>query len=134
MSLAALMATMADAISLMIALVFTRDLYQRLISPQVSEKIPGRVGRILCFIISVIALIFALNSPGMIVDIILNLSWPRVLVLLSPLLGALFWKRANIAGALGSPILGLIAVLATTYIWDTPLNIYQSIWASLLAL
>ncbi|MEM3366155.1 MAG: sodium:solute symporter family protein [Candidatus Methanomethyliaceae archaeon] len=129
-SIAALAAALstADAISLMIASVFTRDIYQRLISPTASERTAGRVGRILCFIVSFLALIFALNPPGMIVDIILDLSWPGVLVLLPPLLGALFWKRANTAGALGSLILGLVAVLATTYIWDTPFNIYQGIW------
>ncbi|TDA38030.1 MAG: hypothetical protein DSO08_04840 [Candidatus Methanomethylicota archaeon] len=126
-ALAAALST-ADAISLMIASVFTRDIYQKLINPKVSEKTAGRVGRILCFVISFLALIFALNPPGMIVDIILDLSWPGVLVMLPPLLGALFWRRANTAGGLGSLILGLAAVLATTYVWNTPFNIYQGIW------
>lgn len=118
----------ADSILLSTAGAFTRDIYQKLINPRVSERKATWVGRALAFVVAIFAMIIALSRPGGLVDIVLTLSWPGILILLTPLLGALFWRRATTPGAIASMVLGLIAVVLTTYVWPDPFDVYTGLW------
>lgn len=56
----------------------------RLINPNIDDKRLGDLSGYLRFAVTVAALI-ALNPPGMLVEIVIKLSYPGMLLLLAPL-------------------------------------------------
>src|SRR5699024_3131402 len=74
-------------------------------------------------------IIFALNPPGMLVEMVIDLAYPLSCSLLPIFLGALFWRRATKIGAIISLSCSLITVVLTTMVWPDALNIYSGLWS-----
>ncbi|MEM2158415.1 MAG: sodium:solute symporter family protein [Sulfolobales archaeon] len=120
--------TTADSIIITSSAIITKDIYKDLVNPRIGEEKATLVGRILALTIAIISAIIALRPPGPIVDIVINLSWSGVLLLTPIFFAALYWKRATTTGVIASLIMGLIAVIVTTYVWVEPFDIYSGIW------
>ena len=125
--LAAALST-ADSIIITTSAIITKDIYKGIINPKASEQKATLFGRVLTGVVGIVSMIVALHPPSTIVDIVINLSWPGLLMLLPPLIGAVYWRRATTAGAVASLITGLITVIITTYIWIEPFGIYSGFW------
>jgi len=125
-ALAAAMST-ADSITLMLGSIFVRDIYQQ-IKPDASGKTLGWVSRIMCLLIVVASLLLALNPPDLLVGIAFKLAWPGVATFFPAVVGALYWRRATREGAIGSLLVGVLAVILTTYVWPDALGIYSTVW------
>ncbi len=126
---AAAMST-ADSVLLMVAAMFSRDIYQKLIRPKSSPEHLTTVGKISAAAVVVIAIWTALTPPEYLMRFGLDLYFPGFLILLPVLTGALFWKRANKQGALASLIGGFIVLVLTTFVWKDALNIWSGIWSA----
>lgn len=104
--LAAQMST-ADGPLLASATLITRDILPESYS---KKHDPARLGKIITLINGIVVLILALWIQDIIVaiDLAYNLLTGCVFV---PVIGGLFWKRANFQGAIGSMIAGAIVVI-----------------------
>ena len=79
---AAAMST-ADGMLLLVSSVITRDIYQKLIRPQVTQRALTWIGRIMILIVMPIAFIMAINPPGLIFLIVGLLSAVSIQYVLS---------------------------------------------------
>ncbi|WP_163969559.1 sodium:solute symporter family protein [Oceanobacillus halotolerans] len=93
----------------------TRDLYQRLMKPNASNKEMMKTARITVVIISLLGLLVSY----FVTDIATAYQWALRLsatVLVFPFLAVMFWKRTTKAGIVGSMGLALIATLGWPYL------------------
>lgn len=102
---AAVMSTV-DSFLLVISSALVRDVYQRNISPHASEKTIKRLCYLTTLVIGTIALIFAINPPEYLQSIIVYVGSALAACFLFPVVGLLFWRRANVYGCLASMLIG----------------------------
>lgn len=107
---AAVMSTV-DSYLLVISSALVRDVYQRNISPHATEKTIKRLCYLTTLIIGTIALVCAINPPKYLQDIIVYVGSGLAACFLFPVVGLLYWKRSNVAGCLGSMLVGFTAHL-----------------------
>lgn len=114
--LAAVMST-TDRLLLTIGGACGWDLFRNLWKPKAPNKQIMWVSRISVVVAAVVSLILALNPA----ELLAWLIWMGIGVMLAvfaaPLLGGLFWKRANGSGALAAMIIGLASAPVFGY-WD----------------
>ena len=107
---AAIMSTV-DSFLLVISSAVVRDLYQRNINPEASEKTVKRLSYLSTLIVGTVALLGAVNPPQFLQDIIVYVGSGLAACFLFPVLALLYWPRANMPGCLAGMLGGFAAHL-----------------------
>ena len=108
---AAVMSTV-DSFLLMISSAMVRDIYQRNISPDASEKTIKRLSYLCTLLVGSIAMIVAINPPRFLQDIIVYVGSGLAACFLAPTLFLLYWPRSNEQGSIIGMLSGFSAHLA----------------------
>lgn len=124
--LAAIMST-ADSQLLVCASSVSKDIYKNIVKPDADDKKLLLVSRVTVIIVSVLAFIIAWNPDSSIMGLVSD-AWAGLGSAFGPLVVAsLFWKRANLNGA----VAGIISGGLTVIIWDyIPIINGQTIYAA----
>ncbi len=111
----AIVVSTADSFLLVPATNLTRDVYQRFISPDASERRVVMIGRGMVLILGVVAYMLVDQFPT-----ILAAAYTAYLIygagITPALLAAFLWKRATAAGAMASIVLGAGVTLVWTFV------------------
>lgn len=111
--LAAIMST-ADSQLLVTASAVSKDLYKDVLRPETDEKKVLAVSRWTVAIVAILAFIIAWNPDNSIMGLVSN-AWAGLGAAFGPIvLMSLFWRRANLTGA----VAGIISGGLTVIIWD----------------
>ena len=108
---AAAMSTV-DSFMLMISSSVVRDVYQRNVNPQASERTIKRMSYACTLVIGIVATVGALYPPQFLQHFIVFTGGGLAVAFLGPMALALYWPRFNKTGALVSMIGGFLAYLA----------------------
>jgi len=108
---AAVMSTM-DSFLLLVSSALVRDIYQRDINPDASEKTIKRLTYIATICVGTIAMVGAINPPVYLQDIIVYTSSGLAASFLAPMAMGLYWRRVNTRGAIAGMLCGFLAHLA----------------------
>jgi SSS family solute:Na+ symporter len=127
--MAAIMST-ADSQLHVCSAIFTRDIYQKLISPEASEERSVFMGKILIVVFAAISVLLALTKPTFIV-IVVAVGLGGLLQLLPALIGAIYWPRATRQGVIAGLIVGITVLILTQFVWPNPLKIMSGAWGIL---
>ena len=104
---AAVMSTV-DSFLLMISSSIVRDVYQREINPNASEKTLKRLTYLVTTLVGVIALLGAINPPAYLQNIIVFTTGGLSASFLMPVALALYWPRFNAQGAIAGMCAGFL--------------------------
>ena len=122
--LAAVMST-ADSQLLVTASAITEDFYKAKFRPNASDKEQMMVSRLTVMVVSIIAVIIALNPNNTVLGLVEN-AWAGFGATFGPImLFSLFWKRTTKKGA----IAGLVTGGITTIIWRNLGTMYGGIFS-----
>ncbi len=118
----------SDSYLLIAASAFSKNIYQRLLKKDATDKQVMNVSRGMLLLITVIAIIIALDENSVIFTIV-SFAWAGFGATFGPLmLFSLFWKRINRPGA----IAGMVGGAAMVFFWKLvirpmggALNIYE---------
>ena len=102
---AAVMSTV-DSFLLLISSAWVRDVYQRNINPEASEKTIKMLSYLATFVVGTAAMIVAINPPQFLQDIIVYVGSGLAASFLAPIVYGLYWRRVNAAGAMGAMLGG----------------------------
>jgi len=91
-----------------------RDIVQKGLKRDLSDRVAVRWSRIVSVVIGVVSLGIALRPPALVLVLMAFSSATIAATCLWPLLAGLFWKRATRAGVVASMVVGL----ATTLAWS----------------
>ena len=108
---AAVMSTV-DSFLLMISSALVRDVYQRNIDPEVSEKNIKRMSYACTLVVGTAAMLGAINPPDFLQDIIVYAGSGLAACFLGPMVFALYWPRVNSIGCISGMLAGFSAHLA----------------------
>jgi sodium/proline symporter len=103
--MAAIMST-ADSLLLQTGSIAARDLYERFINPEATQRQMVWVARLLVLAIGVFGYIVALIEPPTVFAIVLFVTTILGSAFLPAYLCAVWWRRANAPGALASMVVG----------------------------
>ena len=121
-----LAATMSssDSYLLIAASALAKNIYQGIFKKNASDKQVMVVSRITLLLITVIAMLIALDEQSIIFQIV-SFAWAGFGATFGPLmLFSLFWKRINRAGAIAGMISGGVMV----FVWKLLINPLGGIW------
>jgi len=104
---AAIMSTV-DSFLLMISSGLVRDIYQRNVNPNVSEKTVKRLTYSITALVGIGATLIALQPPRFLQYIIVFTGQGLACTLLAPMVLCLFWRRATGPGAMASMVAGFV--------------------------
>ena len=115
---AAVMSTV-DSFLLMISSALVRDLYQRNLNPEATEKQIKRLSYLCTLLVGTGAMLGAINPPQFLQDIIVYTGSGLAASFLAPIIFSLYWPRMNVQGAIGGMMCGFAAhfSLYVTGIW-----------------
>lgn len=114
----------SDSYLLIAASAFSKNIYQGLLHKKASDKQVLWISRLTLLLITVIAVIIALDENSVIFTIV-SFAWAGFGATFGPLmLFSLFWKRINRAGA----IAGMISGGAMVFIWNLLVRPLGGIW------
>lgn len=108
---AAVMSTV-DSFLLMISSALVRDIYQRNLNPQASERTIKRLSYLFTLLVGVAAMLGAINPPQFLQDIIVYTGSGLAACFLGPMIFALYWPRANLIGCTAGMLGGFVTHLA----------------------
>jgi sodium/proline symporter len=108
--LAAIMSS-ADAMLLAVSAGVAHDIYKGYINKNASEKTVTRLGFAVMMLASFVGIYFAIDPPQLIAVMVGWVGGALVSIFGFPLVLGIWWKRANLAGALAGMIGGGIAFL-----------------------
>jgi sodium/proline symporter len=112
--MAAIMST-ADSLLLQTGSIASRDIYERFINPDASEREMVTVSRILVFAVAVVGYLVALNPERPTVfSIVIFATSVLGSAFLPAYVCAVWWKKANTPGALASIIVGA----SVAFVWE----------------
>ncbi len=103
--MAAIMST-ADSLLLQTGSIASRDIYERFINPQASERQMVMVSRGLVVAIAIIGYLVALVEPPTVFSIVVFATSVLGSAFVPAYICAVWWKKANTAGALASMVVG----------------------------
>ncbi|MCA9091146.1 MAG: hypothetical protein KDA90_21190 [Planctomycetaceae bacterium] len=112
---AAVMSTV-DSFLLVVSSSLVRDVWQRNIDPDASEKTIKRMSYWTTLVIGLIALLGAVNPPRFLQDIIVYVGSGLAAAFLVPVVAALYWPRSNSVGCIAGMLGGFGAHLGM-HIW-----------------
>ncbi len=107
---AAIMSTV-DSFLLMISSALVRDIYQRNINPNASEKTIKRLSYLCTVVVGIIAMLGAFNPPQFLQDIIVYAGSGMAVCFLAPVAFAMYWSRTNVWGAMSGMLAGFFTHL-----------------------
>ena len=124
--LAAIMST-ADSQLLVCSSAISTDIYKDIIKPDAKDKTVLNIGRATTVIVALLAIIIAWDPNSSIMALVSD-AWAGFGSAFGPLVVlSLFWKRANMPGA----VAGMVSGALTVIIWDyIPLVNGQTIYAA----
>ncbi|MDA1014832.1 MAG: hypothetical protein O3A00_10325 [Planctomycetota bacterium] len=108
---AAVMSTV-DSFLLMISSAVVRDIYQRNMNPNASEKTIKRLSYLCTLLVGTIAMVVAINPPNYLQDIIVYVGSGLAACFLAPVVFGLYWPRSNETGCIAGMLSGFAAHLA----------------------
>ena len=108
---AAVMSTV-DSFLLMISSALVRDIYQRNINPDASEKRLKKLSYLITLLVGSVAVFGAINPPAFLQDIIVYTGSGLAAAFLAPVVFAVYWPRSNAAGCMAGMIGGFAAHLS----------------------
>ncbi len=111
--MAAIMST-ADSLLLQTGSIAARDLYERFINPNASERQMVWVSRLLVLAIGVVGYLVALIQPPTVFGIVVFVTSVLGSAFLPAYVCAVWWRRANTPGALAS----MLAGAGTAFLWQ----------------
>lgn len=104
------------------AVVFTKDIYQPFINPNVSPQQKLWLERGLSLVVGVGATIFAVTVPSIVDALLYSYSlWAPTVII--PLLGAVLFGARSSAAALGAILSGGLVMALWTWVWHEPFGI-----------
>jgi Na+/proline symporter len=107
---AAVMSTV-DSYLLMVASCAVRDMYQRTIHPDASERTLRILSRLTVLSVGTLALCIAINPPTYLQDIIVYVGSGLACAFLFPVLAAVYIPRSNVYGCAAGMAIGFLAHL-----------------------
>ena len=113
--LAAVMST-TDRLLLTIGSSFAWDIYRNLFKTDATDSSITAVSRLVVFVSAVISILLALHPPKLLAWLIWMGIGVMLAVFVAPILGGLYWKRANRFGAALSMSSGLISAFIFGYL------------------
>ena len=124
-----------DSLTLVLSSMAFRDLYEKPFQSQMPEKTKTFIARLLTALFIVVATIVALNPPGLIVQLVIDTSYPAFCALAPAIIGGFYWSRATTAGARWSIVAGILFALVMMGLWKDPFNlgIYPGFWVLILS-
>ena len=108
---AAVMSTV-DSFLLMISSAVVRDVYQRNINPEASEKSIKNLSYMVTLVIGSLAMFGAVNPPQFLQDIIVYTGSGLAACFLAPMIYALYWPRSTRFGCMTAMLSGFAAHLS----------------------
>ncbi|MCW8172032.1 hypothetical protein D8S78_02415 [Natrialba swarupiae] len=108
-AVAAAMST-ADTMILMMGSIVSRDVYEELLSADISDQKLSRNSKIFSGLLALLALGFSLIDLGLLVEVAIDLAIPGYLLLLPPAIAAFWWPRANWQGTVAGLLVGLAVI------------------------
>ena len=111
--MAAIMST-ADSLLLQTGSIASRDIYERFINPDASEKQMVTASRILVLAVAVVGYLVALIEPPTVFSIVIFATSVLGSAFLPAYVCAVWWKKANTPGALASIIVGA----SVAFVWE----------------
>jgi SSS family solute:Na+ symporter len=128
-ALAAAMSTGDSQLHAVSSMVST-DVYKRFVEPNASERKLYHVAKISIVIFGVISVIFALQKPALLGNI-LAFSTGGVAALAPTILGGIYWRRSSKTAAFASIVLGEAAMFTTTFApgFKNFLGVMPGMWA-----
>ncbi len=108
---AAVMSTV-DSFLLMISSGLVRDIYQRNMNPEASERRLKRLSYLFTLLVGGAALLGAVNPPQFLQDIIVYTGSGLAACFLAPMVYALYWPRSNVQGCMAGMLAGFAAHLS----------------------
>ena len=112
--MAAIMST-ADSLLLQTGSIASRDIYERFINPDASERQMVWVSRGLVVAVALIGYVVALVEPPTVFSIVIFATSVLGSAFLPAYVCAVWWRKANTAGALASMIVGATIAFAWEY-------------------
>ena len=115
--MAAIMAAImsnADSLLLQTGSIASRDIYERFINPDASEKQMVTASRILVLAVAVVGYLVALIEPPTVFSIVIFATSVLGSAFLPAYVCAVWWKKANTPGALASIIVGA----SVAFVWE----------------
>lgn len=107
--------TTANSVLLSIGVNLTRDIYQKFVRPQASDRELLRVNQYAVIVVALVALTMALTTPNIIAAIMFTYTMYAA-ALLVPVYGGYLWRRATSTGAFLSCLSGAAVVLFYQYV------------------
>ncbi len=108
----------SDSYLLIAASAFSKNIYQGILKKQASDKEVMFVSRVILLLISLIAIIIALNENSVIFSIV-SFAWAGFGATFGPImLFSLFWKRTTRSGA----IAGMLSGAGMVFLWKLVLK------------
>jgi sodium/proline symporter len=109
--MAAIMST-ADSLLLQTGSIASRDLYERFVNPQASERQMVLVSRGLVLLIAIVGYVVALVEPPTVFGIVVFATSVLGSAFLPAYVCAVWWRKANTPGALSSIVVGASVAFA----------------------
>ena len=111
--MAAIMST-ADSLLLQTGSIAARDLYERFIEPEASEKRMVLVSRVMVLAIGLVGYLVALLQPPTVFQVVIFVTSVLGSAFFPAYVCAVWWRKANTPGALAS----IVAGASTAFIWQ----------------
>jgi sodium/pantothenate symporter len=121
--LAAIMSTV-DSQLIYIAGTIVKDVYLNYINPHAKESTVKKLSQACNVVLSLIILVLTMNPPSMIVWINLFAFGGLEAAFFCPLVGGLYWKRANVQGAIAAQLAGVLFFVWFTAKIPRPLGLH----------
>ncbi|MFY9187970.1 MAG: sodium/pantothenate symporter [bacterium] len=121
--LAAIMSTV-DSQLIYIAGTIVKDVYLNYINPTAPESGIKRLSQGCNIVLSLVILALAIKPPSMIVWINLFAFGGLQAAFFFPLVGGLYWKRANVQGAIAAQLAGVLSFIWFTAKMPRPLGLH----------
>jgi len=122
-----------DSILLSLSAMCTRDLLKGGLRSDISEKTELLFGKMVIPILAGVFFVFAYWAAGkkglaFMIAPLSSAASAGLLMAVPAIVGAFFWRRATAAGALGSMIVGSLAVLFLQVTGFKPLGLWPGVW------
>lgn len=111
-----------DSLLLAISSAVAYDLYKGVINPKANQKKTLFMSTIVTWIIGIVVMVLALNPPEYLVVLYTGAVGFMVAALFSPMVLGIWWKRANVQGAIVGILVGGSSFIIAFSFFEMPYN------------
>lgn len=111
-----------DSLLLAISSAVAYDLYKGVINPEAEQNKTLKVSMVVTWFIGIVVMLLALNPPEYLVVLYTGAVGFMVASLFSPMVLGIWWKRANVEGAIVGILVGGISFLIAFFFFEMPYN------------